>query len=267
MKRSRLVVGAAMFFSLPFISIAMARVHPFGDAGLYSSRTASSPLLVDASVPPQVRGILVEKCADCHSTFTRVPFYGRFAPASWLMESDITRARRAMNLSEWENLSAGQQEAFKAKIAHQARSRAMPPMQYRLMHWSARVNDAELQTLLRWADDSAAAGPENSTQTLEGGDAIRGKAVFERRCTGCHALNANHEGPRLADVYGRTSGAAPNFDYSPALKQARIVWNEDALDRWLTDPDAFVPGNNMDFHVAKPQERRDIIEFLRQTAR
>lgn len=175
------------------------------------------------------------------------------------------RAQSAMNLSEWQNLSAGQEEAFKAKIAHQARTKAMPPIQYRLAHWNARVDDAELQVLLGWAGQSPAAGSSGS-QAVEAGDAIRGKAVFERRCTGCHALNANHEGPRLADVYGRTSGTASNFDYSPALKQAHIVWNETTLDRWLTDPDAFVPGNNMDFHVAKPQERRDIIEFLRQGA-
>lgn len=265
MRRFRFAVPATVLLSLPIVSLALARVHPFGDAGLYTSRPASPPLFAGSSVPLEVRAILVEKCADCHSTLTRAPFYGRFAPASWLIESDIIRAQSAMNLSEWPNLS-GQQEAFKAKIAHQARTHAMPPAQYRLMHWNARVNDAELQTLLRWAGDSVTAGPETGAQTTDAGDPTRGKAAFERRCTGCHALNASHEGPRLADVYGRISGTAPNFDYSPALKQAHIVWDRATLERWLTDPDVLVPGNNMDFHVPNPQDRRDIIEFLRHSA-
>jgi cytochrome c len=53
---------------------------------------------------------------------------------------------------------------------------------------------------------------------------------------------------------------------SDALKKARIVWDADSLDKWLADPDVFLPGNNMDFHVAKPEERRDLIQFLKQGA-
>jgi cytochrome c len=56
------------------------------------------------------------------------------------------------------------------------------------------------------------------------------------------------------------------FTYSPALVHARIVWNESTLEQWLTDPDVLVPGNNMDFHVAKPQERRDLIMYLKQAS-
>jgi hypothetical protein len=29
------------------------------------------------------------------------------------------------------------------------------------------------------------------------------------------------------------------------------VWDEKSLDKWLTDPDAFLPGNDMDFLVSK----------------
>jgi cytochrome c len=98
------------------------------------------------------------------------------------------------------------------------------------------------------------------------GDPARGKQVFEKRCTGCHAMDQNREGPRLRSVYGRTSGEVPAFDYSAALAQAHIVWSDRSLEQWLADPDTLVPGNNMEFHVAKPQERRDVIAFLKQDA-
>jgi cytochrome c len=96
------------------------------------------------------------------------------------------------------------------------------------------------------------------------GDPLRGKEVFEKRCTGCHALTQNGEGPRLQGVYGRTSGQVAGFTYSPALRKVHVVWNDKTLERWLADPDTLVPGNNMEFHVAKPQERRDLIRFLKQ---
>jgi cytochrome c len=47
------------------------------------------------------------------------------------------------------------------------------------------------------------------------------------------------------------------------LKKARIAWDEKSLEQWLADPDAFLPGNNMDFLVPKSQERRDLISYLK----
>ena len=106
----------------------------------------------------------------------------------------------------------------------------------------------------------------DATQSAVPGDAIRGKAVFEKRCTGCHALDQNRVGPRLAGVYGRKSGTVADFPYSTELKQAGIVWDDRSLDAWLTDPDTLVPGNDMSFHVAKPDERRDLIAFLKASS-
>jgi len=56
---------------------------------------------------------------------------------------------------------------------------------------------------------------------------------------------------------------AAGFAYSAALKKAQVVWDDRSLDRWLADPDAFLPGNDMDFLVAKAQERADLIGYLR----
>ena len=96
------------------------------------------------------------------------------------------------------------------------------------------------------------------------GDAVRGKQVFEKRCTGCHALDHDREGPHLAGVYGRTSGTVSGFDYSDALKNSHIEWREETLERWLTDPQTMFPGAEMDFFVKNPRERADVIAFLKQ---
>jgi cytochrome c len=45
------------------------------------------------------------------------------------------------------------------------------------------------------------------------------------------------------------------------------VWNAQSLDKWLTDPDSFVAGSNMDFRVPHPQERKDLISFFAQAPR
>jgi cytochrome c len=97
----------------------------------------------------------------------------------------------------------------------------------------------------------------------QAGDAENGKEAFQRRCGGCHSPDRTMEGPRLRGVYGRRSGSTPDFQYSDALKNARIIWNEDNLDKWLTDTEALVPNNDMSFRVLNPDERRDIIAYLK----
>jgi cytochrome c len=91
----------------------------------------------------------------------------------------------------------------------------------------------------------------------------RGKGVFTRRCTGCHALDSNKEGPRLRGVYGRKAASVPGFGYSEALRKTTIVWNDATLGRWLRDPDAMVPGTDMAFHVADAEERKAVIAYLK----
>ena len=93
-----------------------------------------------------------------------------------------------------------------------------------------------------------------------------GKELFERRCGGCHALDRDKEGPRLAGVYGRLAGSVDSFDYSEALKESGVIWNDESLNKWLTDPDQFLPNNNMAFHLEKPGEHRDIIDYLKKSS-
>jgi cytochrome c len=91
-----------------------------------------------------------------------------------------------------------------------------------------------------------------------------GKELFERRCTGCHAVDHDKEGPRLGGVYGRVSGTVATFRYSDALKNARIRWDAESLDKWLAEPESVAPDNDMTFHVDSAAERKAIIEYLKQ---
>lgn len=90
-----------------------------------------------------------------------------------------------------------------------------------------------------------------------------GKGVFEKRCTGCHAADSDRVGPKLRGIVGRKAGAEPGFPYSDSIKASQVVWNAEALDKWLADPDQFMPGNDMSFRVPKAEERLAIVEYLR----
>jgi cytochrome c len=98
------------------------------------------------------------------------------------------------------------------------------------------------------------------------GDAARGEMVYQA-CQDCHSLDKNDVGPRHRGVFGRKAGSLPDYDYSDALKSANIVWNEETLDKWLTDPQAVAPGAKMFFHLDNPQDRADVIAYLKERAK
>ena len=104
-----------------------------------------------------------------------------------------------------------------------------------------------------------------SSQFAVGQSTGGGKELFEKRCSGCHALDRDKEGPRLRGVYGRVAGSVDSFQYSEALKKSKITWTDETLEQWLTDTEKLVPGNDMTFHVEKGAERTDIIAYLKQT--
>jgi cytochrome c len=102
------------------------------------------------------------------------------------------------------------------------------------------------------------------------GDAARGRQDF-RTCAPCHSLepDRNMTGPSLANLWGRKAGGLPSFDrYSDALKSSGIVWDDRALDGWLTSPQVMVPGNDMPFEGIKDgRVRADLLAFLKNATK
>ena len=102
---------------------------------------------------------------------------------------------------------------------------------------------------------------------LGAGDPAGGAALYESLCGGCHALDENRFGPAHRGVFGRKAGSARDYDYSSALASSTVVWSEETLDRWLTDPEKFIPGQKMSVSVAKEEDRRDLIAYLKAQSR
>jgi len=102
------------------------------------------------------------------------------------------------------------------------------------------------------------------------GDAANGEKIFKAQCKLCHAVGPTAKpgvGPVQNNLIGATAGARPGFNYSTAMKEAGakgLVWSDETLDKYLTDPKATVPGNKMAFPgVKKDTDRADVIAYLK----
>jgi cytochrome c len=95
-----------------------------------------------------------------------------------------------------------------------------------------------------------------------------GPEAFNNNCRTCHSVKEsdNRLGPSLNKVIGRKAGTAPGYsNYSQGLKSSGITWDEATLDKFITNPDAVVPNNNMKPFKGVTDEtaRAKIIAFLK----
>jgi cytochrome c len=109
-----------------------------------------------------------------------------------------------------------------------------------------------------------ATGPGSA---VAAGDPAKGKDVYAQRCASCHSIEFNGTGPAHGGLLGRKAGTVPNFAYSAALKGSGVTWSDETLEKWLSDPEKFIPGQKMWISVPDSAERQDVIAYLRAATR
>ena len=96
----------------------------------------------------------------------------------------------------------------------------------------------------------------------------RGAEVWAK-CKACHTVEKggrNIVGPNLHGLFGRKAGSLPNYNYSPAMKAAALVWTDETLDKSLAETVDYLPGTKMYGGLAIKQDRVDLIAWLKEAA-
>jgi len=71
-------------------------------------------------------------------------------------------------------------------------------------------------------------------------------------------------GPNLWGIVGRRAGSAEGYAYSRAIADSGVIWAEDSLRQYLSQPNRFLPGNRMMMTpIQDPQELNRIICHLK----
>ncbi|MBF0273288.1 MAG: c-type cytochrome [Magnetococcales bacterium] len=111
------------------------------------------------------------------------------------------------------------------------------------------------------------------------GDAGVGKLLAENNCGVCHDMTSKRKhskGPYLWEIYRRPAGVV-DFPFSPAFRKLAeeqpFLWDDEHLERWLTNPLAFIPQTKMAQNskdhpisfdgIQSSGNRKDLITYLK----
>jgi mono/diheme cytochrome c family protein len=124
---------------LGVLGLLLIQLIPFG-------HTRSNPTTVSEPnwSSPQARALVKEHCFQCHSNETNWTWYSNIAPGSWLIAFDVIEGRQKFNFSNWNN-KPGELDEMVAAI----QEGEMPPVQYWIVHPSARLNAQQKQDLIQ----------------------------------------------------------------------------------------------------------------------
>ena len=109
---------------------------------------------------------------------------------------------------------------------------------------------------------------KNSHRFQPSESAPNGEKQFARKCSVCHTLTATSKkraGPSLFNLFGREAGTYEGYNYSKALLDSKIIWDEESIHRLFTEgPDVVTPGTKMPIQKMKNEkDRQDLIAYLK----
>lgn len=105
-------------------------------------------------VSQDVAALLKKSCYDCHSNESIYPWYSHIAPSSWLVAKDIREGRAELNFSTWDDYDMMEKLGLLDDISIQIGEGEMPMGIYLLMHPSSKLDDAQRQLIIEWAENA-----------------------------------------------------------------------------------------------------------------
>ena len=109
-------------------------------------------IIVMTHPPDAVGGMLKTACYDCHSNTTKYPWYNAVVPVSHWIAGHIEHGKEHLNFSAWGDYDAKEKAHKLEELIEEVKKHEMPLDSYVWMHSEARLSDAQIKTLVNWAD-------------------------------------------------------------------------------------------------------------------
>lgn len=105
----------------------------------------------DTNPPENVKLILKESCNDCHSDYTRYPWYSQITPVNYWLDDHIRHGKGHFNISNWDDNSTKRKDHKFEELIEMVEARTMPLESYTWGHPEAKLSDEQIKLVIDWA--------------------------------------------------------------------------------------------------------------------
>lgn len=179
------------------------------------------------NLPVKVASILQNSCFDCHSNQGNLKWYDNIAPVSWLVNSDIKKAKSVLNFSEWNQLTEKEKTGKLYYSLNKILSNEMPLKSYKLLHGTT-ISDDDILTLKDYVQSRSPrkAGTSSNKQN-------------------------DHQSPKIANIPREIEDSANGIKYIPNYKNWKVISTTDRFDNGTM---RIIYGNNIAIEAIKNQK-------------
>lgn len=114
------------------------------------SKDGANDITTVMQVPENVKEIIKTSCADCHSNYTKYPWYSEIAPVSWYLAQHVNEGKEHLNFSEWAAYNNDQRKHVLEDLEEELEEHEMPLKSYLLLHKEAEMTKEQYTVLLSW---------------------------------------------------------------------------------------------------------------------
>lgn len=99
----------------------------------------------------KIAPIFESKCMDCHGEPQSIPWYYGLPIVKWIMNEDMEQAKQHLDMrSGFPFKGHGTVESDLDAILSSVENAEMPPLRYKLLHWSSFVDSKDKEQIKNW---------------------------------------------------------------------------------------------------------------------
>ncbi|WP_228851173.1 heme-binding domain-containing protein [Aegicerativicinus sediminis] len=109
------------------------------------------PFLNETKPNAEVTAILKETCFDCHSSFTRYPWYDKITPVNYWLAEHVEDGKKHLDFSQWSTYEAKKKDHKLEELIEMVEEKEMPLPSYTWTHKEANLSDDQIEAVISWA--------------------------------------------------------------------------------------------------------------------
>ena len=112
--------------------------------------TSVNAFFADTNPPEDIKLVLKNACLDCHSDYTRYPWYNNITPVNYWLADHIKHGKKHFNISKWDDYSDKKKDHKLDELIEMVEAKEMPLPSYTWTHGDAKLSQEQIDAVVDW---------------------------------------------------------------------------------------------------------------------